>query len=104
MSSEKTASSAGGMSPPDKDYVFPLWKIERQIAEQLRRGVKVRDGSDVAMSVGSSMFAYVRKIGDELIIKYVEGCIAVTVSAVLMGEEAKVYDVSVHNICSRVEL
>jgi len=101
MNQEKTAT---GASSPVKDPVFPLWKIERQVAEQLRRGVKVLDGSVVAVSTGSSMFTYVRKIDNELIIKYVEGCIAVTVSAVLIGEEVKVHNVTVHNICSGVEL
>jgi len=101
MSSEKTAV---GESSPVKDPVFPLWKIERQVAEQLRHGVKLLSGAEVAVSVGSSMFTYVRRNADELIIKYIDGCVVITVSAVLMGEEAKVYDVSVHNICSGVEL
>jgi vacuolar-type H+-ATPase subunit E/Vma4 len=93
------------VSPQTNDSFFPIWRLERQVAEQLRRGVKTIDGSTVAVSIGSSTFTYVRKIGNELVVKYVEGCVVVTASAKLAeGEEVKVYDVSVHNICSRVDI
>lgn len=50
------------------------------------------------------MFTYVRRNADELIIKYIDGCVVITAYAKLAGEEAKVYNVTAHNICSRVEL
>jgi hypothetical protein len=101
MSSEKTAV---GESYPVKDPIFSLWKIERQVAEQLRRGVRILSGAEVAVSVGSSMFTYVRRNGNELIIKYIDGCVVITAYAKLAGEEAKVYNVTAHNICSKVDL
>jgi len=100
---QKQNSSVGASSPPDGP-VFPIWKVERQIAEQLHRGVKTIDGSVVAVSVGSSMFTYVRHRDNVLVVKYIDGCIAVTASAEVAGEEVKVYNVSVHNICSAVDL
>jgi len=94
-----------GMGSPGKeDLVFPIWKAEGQIKEQLHRGVKTINGSVVAVAISSSAFTYVRKIGNELVVKYVEGCVVTTASAKLAGEEVKLYDVSVHNICSRVDL
>ena len=102
-SQEKDSKSAGEVSP-HKDPVFPMWQLERQVAEQLRRGVRTADGSDVAISVGSSMFTYIRKVGNDLIVKYVDCCVAVSVSAKLVGEETKVYSVTMHNICSEVDL
>jgi hypothetical protein len=44
------------------------------------------------------------KFADDLVVKYVEGCVVVTASAKLLGEEAKVYDVAMHNICSEVDI
>ncbi len=101
MNKEKRVGLVEGTSPLDRD--LPIWRLERQIAEQLRRGVEV-NGSVVAVSVGSSMFTYVRLIGNDLIVKYIEGCVVVTVSAKAVGEEVKVYNVAVHNICSAVDL
>ncbi len=101
MSSKQNINS---VSSQTNDLVFPLWKLERQVAEQLRRGVKTQSGSVVAVSVGSSMFTYVRHHGGVLVVKYIEGCVAVTASAEVAEEEVKVYDVSVHNICSRVDI
>jgi len=103
MTSKEKDKSAGGM-PPLENPVFPIWQLERQVAEQLRRGVRATDGSVVAISVGSSMFTFVKKVGDDLIVKYVDCCIVVSVSAKLVREEAKVYNVTVHNICSKVDL
>ena len=103
MASQENDKPAGG-TPPVENPVFPIWQLERQVAEQLRRGVRTADGSVVAISVGSSMFTFVKKVGDDLIVKYVDCCIAVSVSAKLVGEEVKVYNVTVHNICSEVDL
>jgi len=104
MSLEKTAGSAGASHPPVKTMFFPIWKLEEQVREQLRRGVKTPGGAEVAVAVGSSAFSYIKKYDNELIIKYVEGCVAITATAKLIGEEAKVYNVDVHNICSKVDL
>jgi len=104
MTSQEKDSKSAGEVFPHRDPVFPMWQLERQVAEQLRRGVRTADGSVVAISVGSSMFTFVRKVGDDLIVKYVDCCVAVSVSAKLVGEEAKVYSVTVHNICSEVDL
>jgi hypothetical protein len=103
MTSKEKNKSAGEMLP-HKDPVFPIWKLEGQVREQLRRGVKTLSGSVVAVSVGSSAFTYIRKYDNDLIVKYIDGCVTVTASAKLMGEEVKVYDVAVHNICSKVDL
>jgi hypothetical protein len=103
MTSQEKDKSAEEMLP-HKDPVFPIWKLEGQVREQLRRGVKTLSDSVVAVSVGSSAFTYVRMIGDDLVVKYVDQCVAVTASAKLVGEEAKVYNVTVHNICSKVDL
>jgi hypothetical protein len=103
MTSQEKDKSAGEMSP-HKDPVFPIWELEGQVREQLRRGVKVLGGSVVAVSVGSSSFTYVRMSADDLVVKYVDGCVAVTASAKQVEEEAKVYNVTVHNICSKVDL
>jgi len=105
MASQENDKSAGGTPPVEN----PVWQLERQVAEQLRRGVRTADGSVVAISVGSSMFTFVKKVGDDLIVKYVDCCIAVSVSAKLVGnklvkKEVKVYNVTVHNICSEVDL
>jgi hypothetical protein len=90
-------------SPPNEN---PVWKLEGQVREQLRRGVKVLGGAVVAVSVGSSMFTYIKKLDNELIVKYIDGCVVVTASAWLLAteEEVKVYDVSIYNICSKVDL
>ena len=101
MNQEKTAT---GASSPIKDPVFPIWKIEEQVREQLRSGVKTLGGAVVAVAVGSSAFTYIKKYDNELVVKYVDGCVAVTASARLVGEEVKAYNVDVHNICSRVDL
>ena len=108
MTSHEKDKSPGGM-PPLENPVFPIWQLERQVAEQLHRGVRTTDGSVVAISVGSSMFTFVKKVGDDLIVKYVDCCIVVSASAKLVGnklvkKEVKVYDVTVHNICSKVDL
>jgi hypothetical protein len=100
MSQEKHTNPAGASSPPDPQ----IWKLEEQVREQLRRGVRVLGGAVVAASVGSSAFTYIKKYDNELIIKYVDGCVAVTASVRMAGEEAKVYNVTVHNICSRVDI
>jgi hypothetical protein len=92
-------------SSPIEDPISAIWKLERQVAEQLRHGVRTSDGSTVAVSVGSSMFTYVRRIGNELIVKYVGGCVVVTASARLVEEtKVQVHSVSVHNICSNVDI
>jgi len=105
MTSHEKDKSPGGMPPLVENLVFPVWQLERQVAEQLRRGVKTLSGSVVAVSVGSSMFTYIRKQVNELIVKYIDGCVVVTASAWLLAEEeVKVYDVSIHNICSSVDL
>ncbi len=104
MNSQQNIDSVGASPRPNEDPVFPMWKLERQVAEQLRRGVKTLSGSVVAVSIGSSAFTYVRRIGGDLVVKYVDGCVAVTAFAKLLGEEAKVHNVTVHNICSAVDL
>jgi hypothetical protein len=100
MSGKKHSSSTGASSPLNNDAVFSVWKLEGQVREQLRRGVKTTNGSVVALSVGSSTLTYVRIIGNELIVKYVEGCVVVSAPALLAGEEVKVYDATIYNICS----
>jgi hypothetical protein len=105
MCSQEKAVGSVGVPSPSKDPGFPMWRLERQVAEQLRYGVRSADGSVVAVSIGSGMFTYVRRVGSELIVKYVEGCVAVTASAKLVEEtKVQVYDVSIHNICSAVDL
>ncbi len=104
MNSQQNIDSVEASPRPNEDPVFPMWKLERQVAEQLRRGVKTLSGSVVAVSIGSSMFTYVAKHGNELVVKYVDGCVAVTASAEVVGEEVKVYDVSVRNICSSADI
>jgi len=105
MSDRKQDMGSAGVSPqPNKDLVFPIWRLEGRVREQLRQGVKTLSGSVVALAVSSSMFTYVRMIGNELIVKYVEGCVAVSASALLTGEEVKVYDATIHNICSGVDI
>jgi hypothetical protein len=104
MSQEKQHTSPAGASPLGKDPIFPIWKLEEQVREQLRRGVRTLSGAVVAASIGSSMFTYVSKTGDKLLVKYVDGCVVITAYAILMGEEVKVNNVTVHNICSRVDI
>lgn len=99
MSQEKPTGS-----PPKEDPVFPIWKMEEQIKEQLWRGVKTLGGAVVAVTVGSSTFTYIRRFDDELTVKYVDGCVVVTASAILTEEGAKVHNVSVYNICSSVDI
>ena len=104
MSLEKNTGSAGASPPHIKDPVFSIWKLEEQVREQLRRGVRTPGGAEVAVATGSFAFTYIKKYDSELVVKYVEGCVAITATAKLAGEEAKVYNVTAHNICSRVEL
>jgi hypothetical protein len=104
MSQEKTVGSAGASSPPNKDTVFQIWKLDGQVREQLLRGVKTLGGAEVAVAIRSSAFTYIKKYDKELIIKYVDGCAVVTAYAKLAGEEVKAYNVTVHNICSKVDI
>jgi hypothetical protein len=100
MSQEKPT----GSSQPNKDPVFPIWRIEEKVREQILRGVKTSGGAEVAVSVGSSTFTYIRKIGNELTVKYIDRCAVVTATANLVGDEVKVNNVTIHNICSEADI
>jgi len=91
-------------NPTKSDREIPtLWKLEEQIREKLKHGVRALDGSFVAV-LGSPAFTYLRYRGDMLFAKYIDGCVVVTASAEVAGEEVKVYDVSVHNICGDADI